>query len=78
MTLNRRNFLRTSLSGAAITLGAPAFAACVSKAAPDESASNKKVQTPKNKAVLEATLEARKEDIIPRRCCSGEILKGEA
>ena len=53
MTLNRRNFLRTSLSGAAITLGAPAFAACVSKAAPDESAGNiKKGQGAKNKAVL--------------------------
>ena len=33
MTLNRRNFLRTSLSGAALAVGSPALASCSSKSA---------------------------------------------
>ena len=33
MTLNRRNFLRTSLSGAALAVGSTALASCSSKPA---------------------------------------------
>ena len=33
MTLNRRNFLRTSLSGAALAVGSTALASCSSKSA---------------------------------------------
>lgn len=36
MTLNRRNFIRTTLSGAAIAIGGTAFAACGTKAASDD------------------------------------------
>ena len=36
MTLNRRNFLRTTLSGAAVAVSGSAFAACGAKAASDE------------------------------------------
>lgn len=36
MTLNRRNFLRTTLSGAAVAVGGTAFAACGAKAASDD------------------------------------------
>lgn len=36
MTLNRRNFIRTTLSGAAIAVGGTTFAACGTKAASDD------------------------------------------
>lgn len=42
MTLNRRNFLKTTLSGAAIAAGSSAFAACGTKAASGDQCSDEK------------------------------------
>mgnify|MGYP002237960938 CR=1 FL=1 len=62
MALNRRNFLRATLAGAAVAAGSSAFAACGGKAASTEGCPAEKdhVQTAK-----------RVEDILSGRDCTG-------
>ena len=50
MALNRRNFLRATLAGAAVAAGSSAFAACGGKAASTEGCPAEKVSLVSNRA----------------------------
>ena len=52
MALNRRNFLRATLAGAAVAAGSSAFAACGGKAASTEGCPAEKGSCPNSKAEL--------------------------
>ena len=57
MALNRRNFLRTTLAGAAVAAGSSAFAACGGKAASTEGCPTEKGSCPNSKAELKISFQ---------------------
>ena len=57
MALNRRNFLRTTLAGAAVAAGSSAFAACGGKAASTEGCPTEKGSCPNRKAELKISFQ---------------------
>ena len=57
MALNRRNFLRTTLAGAAVAAGSSAFAACGGKAASAEGCPAEKRACPHSKAELKISFQ---------------------
>lgn len=63
MALNRRNFLRATLAGAAVAAGSSAFAACGGKAASTEGCPAEKGSMSKQ--------QSRVEDILSGRDCTG-------
>lgn len=57
MALNRRNFLRATLAGAAVAAGSSAFAACGGKAASTEGCPAEKGSCPNSKAELKISFQ---------------------
>lgn len=57
MALNRRNFLRTTLAGAAVAAGSSAFAACGGKAASTEGCPTERDHAPTAKAELKISFQ---------------------